>query len=89
MPVVFADVFVGDVSVFVYDEDGCGSEAVAKEVEDVVTDGNVVVFAGVEDGEVGTSFCNDRLGAAQIVGADGEYFGAGVFDFVVVFLQLT
>ena len=89
MPVVFADIFVGDVSVFVYDEDGCGSEAVAEEVEDVVADRDVVVLAGVEDGEIGSGFCQDRLGAAEVVGADGEYFGAGVFDFVVVFLQLT
>ena len=41
------------------------AEAVAEEVEDVVAGGDVVVLAGVEDGEVGTGFCEDRLGAAQ------------------------
>ncbi len=89
MPVVLADVFVGDVSVFVYDEYGCGSEAVAEEVEDVVADRDVVVLAGVEDGEVGSGFCDDRLGSAEVVGADCENFGASIRDFVVVFLQLT
>lgn len=89
VPVVLADVFVGDVAVFINYEYGCGREPIAEEVEDVVADGDVVVLAGVEDGEIGTGFCQDRLGAAQIVGADGEYFSAGIFDFAVVFLQLT
>ena len=78
MPVVLADVFVGDVSVFVYDEYGCGCEAVAEEVEDVVADWDVVVFAGVEDGEIRSGFCDDRFGTAEVVGADGEDFSASV-----------
>ena len=89
MSVVLADILVGDVSVFVYDENGCRCEAVAEEVENVVAGGDFVVLAGVEDWKVGTSFCEDGFCAAQVVGADGEYFGAGGFDFVVVFLQLT
>ena len=78
MPIVLADVFVGDVSVFVHDEDGCGSESIAEEVEDVVADGNVVVFTGVEYGEIRSGFCDDGLGAAEVIGAYGENLGTCV-----------
>ena len=78
MPIVLADVFVGDVAVFVDDEYGCGGETVAEEVEDVVADGDVVVLAGVEDGEVWTGFRYDRLGTAEVIGAYGENLGTCV-----------
>ena len=64
MSVVFADVFVSDVSVFIDDENGSRSESVAEEVEDVVTDRNVVVLVGVQDREFGDGFCDDRFGTA-------------------------
>ena len=89
MSVVLADVLVGDFTVFIDDEDGCGSEPITEQVEYVVIDWDIVVLAGVEDGEVGSGFCQDRLGAAKVVGADGKHFGARAGDFVVVFLQLT
>ena len=78
MSVVFTDVFVGDVSVFVDDEDGSRSESVAEEVEDVVADRDIVVFVRVQDREFGDGFCNDGFGTAEVVGADGEDFGTGV-----------
>ena len=59
------------------------------EVEDVVADGDVVVFAGVEDWEFRSGFGNDGFGTAKVVRADGQDFCARVCDLRVVFLQLT
>ena len=64
MSVAFTDVFVSDFAVGVDNEDGCGSESVAEEVEDVVTDGDIVVLVGVQDREFGDGFCDDRFGTA-------------------------
>ena len=59
------------------------------EVEDVVADWDVVVLTGVKDGEFRTGFGDYRFGSAEVVGADGQDFCAGVCDLRVVFLQLT
>lgn len=78
MSVVFTDVLIGDVSVLVDDENRCRSEAVAEEVEDVVTDWHVVVFARVQNWEVGPGFCDDRFGSAEVVSADSQHFCTSV-----------
>ena len=78
MSIVFTDVFVSDFPVFVYDEDRSRGQTVAEEVKDVVADWHVVVLAGVQDGEVGTGFGDDRLGAAEVVGADSQHFCTSV-----------
>lgn len=59
------------------------------EVEDVVADRDVVVFAGVEDREFGARLGEDGFGASEVVGADAEHFCTGFGDFRVVVLQLT
>ena len=59
------------------------------EVEYVVANGDIVVFAGVQDREVWPGFGDDRLSASQVVGADREDFGTCSSDLGVVFLQLT
>ena len=59
------------------------------EIVDVVCDGDIVVFAGVEDWELDVGFCDDRFRASEVVGADSQDFRACVGDFRVVFLQLT
>ncbi len=69
--VVFADVFVSDVSVFVDNEDGCGCESVAEEVEYVVTYRHVVVLVGVQDGKFGNCFSDDGFGSSEVVGTYG------------------
>ena len=84
-----ADAFPSDVAVGVDDENGSGREPVTVEVEDAVIDGDIVVFAGVEDGEFRPGFGDYRFGSAEVVGADSEDLGSGVCDLVVVFLQLT
>ena len=89
MSVAFTDVLIGDVSALVDDENRRRSEAVAEEVEDVVTDWHVVIFARVQNGEVGAGFCDYRFGSAEVVGADSQHFCTSVRNLVVVFLQLT
>ena len=78
MSVVFTDVFVSDVPVFVDDEDGCGSESIAEEVEDVVADRNVVVLVGVQDWKFGNCFSDDGFCASEVVGAYGKNFCASI-----------
>ncbi len=85
---VFADVFVGDFSVFVDDEHGGCGYAVVVEVVDVVSLGDFFALGGVEEGEGGSGVGDHGSGALEIVHAEGENLGVLLLDARVVALQL-
>lgn len=85
---VFADVFVGDVAVFVDDEDGGCGDAVVVEVVDVVGLGDVFALACVEDGEGCAGVDDHGACALEIVHAECEDFRVLLLDARVVALQL-
>ena len=89
MSVVATDAFVYYLTIFVDYENACGCQVVAKQIEDIVCNWHRVIARCVEDWELDAGLTGDLFCTREIIGADGEYFSAGIFDAVVVSLQLN
>ena len=85
---VFADVFIGDVALFVDDEDSRSGDAVVVEVVDLVVTGNFMVLGGIEDWECCAGVGDHGACPLKVVHADGQYLGVLLLDAGVVALQL-
>ena len=66
---VFADIFVGDIAVFVDDEDRGRGDTVVVEIVDFVVAGNFMAIRRVEDGKGGTRVCNHGSRTTEVVHA--------------------